>query len=83
MNRSQRLMISKEELDQILDQSVNTGLVSKGKEVLMWDKNSLINEINSKLSNVQINHEVMSEELNRYNSWRQEISIGNLKYDDL
>jgi len=38
-----QIQISREDLDRILEQSLNPELMSRGKELVLWNKDSLMN----------------------------------------
>jgi hypothetical protein len=59
---------------------LNPELLSKGKEAVLWNKDSLMNIINSKLSNVNLNQEKIIDKFSWYNNWRKENSRLNLKF---
>lgn len=82
-NNSNKLEIQREEFDIILKQIVNLVLRSKGKETVLWDKDSLINVVNTKLRTMDITHENLIEVLTFYIGWLKENSDLNLKYDEI
>lgn len=73
-NNSNKLEIQREEFDIILKQIVNLVLRSKGKETVLWDKDSLINVVNTKLRTMDITHENLIEVLTFYVGWLKENS---------
>jgi len=79
-SKSKETILSREDLNKILEQSLNPELLSKGKEAVLWNKDSLMNIINSKLSNVNLNQEKIIDKFSWYNNWRKENSRLNLKF---
>lgn len=81
LETQREILINREELDKILDNSINSDLLSKGKEIVLWNKDSLMNLLNSKFSS--LNKETLVEKIAWYQHWRNENIKLNLKYDEL
>jgi hypothetical protein len=65
----------------MLENSINPELLSKGKETVLWNKDSLMNLVNSKFSS--LNKETLEDKFAWYQNWRNENIKLNLKYDEL
>ena len=82
-NLQREIQINRADLDRILDHSLNPELMSRGKEAVLWNKYSLMNIVNSKLSAGSLNQEKIIDKFSWYNNWRKENSKLNFKYDEL
>jgi hypothetical protein len=87
-------LITREDLDRMLELSFNPELMSRGKEAVLWNKDSFpcfgvatqgqrMNIVNSKLSAGSLNPEKIIDKFSWYNNWRKENSKLNFKYDEL
>jgi len=82
-NLQREIQINWADLDRILDHSLNPELMSRGKEAVLWNKDLLMNIVNSKLSAGSLNQEKIIDKFSWYNNWRKENSKLNFKYDEL
>jgi len=79
--------IDRNDLDQIMMHSNDPKMNTLGKETVLYDKDSLMNRINSALGKHRENPEVVEQKaeslINRYNSWRHSKEGENLILADI
>jgi hypothetical protein len=80
------LEINRTELDILLERAIDPSLVSAGKETVVWNKDSVMNQVNEHLAkaraNEQSNSEYITDWLSNYAIWRKK-NEGFMKLDDI
>jgi hypothetical protein len=78
--------ISRADFELMLERYFNPSLVSAGKETVLWNKDSVMNQVNENLAKVraneQSNNEYITDGLSQYAKWRKE-NEGLNKLDDI
>jgi len=82
---AQELEITRSDLDRILEHSLNPAFNSASREVVRWDKDSLINLINANLAKEKekLNPEKINVAYSRYLEWHKSREPYTLKGDAL
>ena len=87
---AQELEITRPELENILEQSVNPVFRAAGREVVSWDKDSIMNQVNTKLAqeraklnseNLESTSSSLSWDYNRYLEYKKTFARFDLKGD--
>ena len=81
--KSKETLLSREDLNKILEQSLNPDLLTEVKEAVLWNKDSFMNIIISNVSNGNLNQDKVIDKFSWYNNWRKENSKLNFKYDEI
>jgi hypothetical protein len=87
LNRGPEIRVTRAELDRMLERYSNPALVSEGKETVIWNKDSLMNQINSHLDKARedgkFNPENVKDLFSRYQKWQKDTEGSRLKHDEI
>jgi hypothetical protein len=86
-NLAQELVLNRAEFDRFLDHGLNPALRSAGREVVTWDRDTMLGLINEKLAKekekLSLNPERITDTYTRYLEWEQRSLSFRLKGDSL
>lgn len=82
-NERERIEINQADLNQMLDFSENPDLRSTWTRIVPWNRNSLLNEVNSRVSTVKLQPENIENEISKYYKWRKDNEPLNFKCNDI